>query len=518
MNTRRDSTKMRRIGHAGMVAALTAALAAWPYLPLSAQTPAADHAFARVPNAAGGTPAAAPKYAYLFPPPTRWQGPVRWTYNHANAPAAFADAPHAVVERIQRAFDRWTSQCGIRDAYAGATDVAPNNDATDPANPPAADGISVVGWGTLAPSLGAWAYAWYVADGDRRTIVEADVTLSIDNVRTLDDVERLMIHEWGHALGLDHSDVEAAVMAGPPATHYNGLASLQPDDLRGCRCAYGLPAGVSASYACSVPPRIDFGVAAVGTSAPAQRVTFANGGNAPLAIEAVQVDDAQFRHVDGCRPGTAVPPGAACTLELDATRPAPAPVAARLTLVSGDGPYELALAVTGTAAAPAPPAAGPPVGVVEYYHDGLDHYFMTWLPEEIARLDAETGTNAWKRTGQTFRAYAAAAPGASPACRFYIPPANGDSHFFGRDTAECEAVRRAHPDFVLESPTFMALYVSAGGACPAGTRPLYRVFNGRADTNHRYVIDRAIRDRMVADGWIAEGDGPDVIVACVPAG
>jgi hypothetical protein len=30
------------------------------------------------------------------------------------------------------------------------------------------------------------------------------------------------------------------------------------------------------------------------------------------------------------------------------------------------------------------------------------------------------------------------------------------------------------------------------------------------------MIDRAARDQMVAKGWLAEGDGPDLVVMCAP--
>jgi hypothetical protein len=28
------------------------------------------------------------------------------------------------------------------------------------------------------------------------------------------------------------------------------------------------------------------------------------------------------------------------------------------------------------------------------------------------------------------------------------------------------------------------------------------------------MTDRAVRDQMVARGWLAEGDGPDLVVMC----
>ena len=43
---------------------------------------------------------------------------------------------------------------------------------------------------------------------------------------------------------------------------------------------------------------------------------------------------------------------------------------------------------------------------------------------------------------------------------------------------------------------------------------VYRVWNRRPDTNHRYTTDRALRDRMVARGYVAEGYGPDAVAMC----
>ena len=50
--------------------------------------------------------------------------------------------------------------------------------------------------------------------------------------------------------------------------------------------------------------------------------------------------------------------------------------------------------------------------------------------------------------------------------------------------------------------------------CPRDTNLVYRVFSNRPDANHRYMISNAIRSQMVAQGWLAEGDGPDLVVMC----
>ncbi|MFO1312479.1 MAG: S8 family serine peptidase [Burkholderiales bacterium] len=157
-----------------------------------------------------------------------------------------------------------------------------------------------------------------------------------------------------------------------------------------------------------------------------------------------------------------------------------------------------------------------PATVVEYYNQGLDHYFITHIAAEIALLDAGTTIKGWTRTGKSFKAYPAAQAGTTDICRIYIIPARGDSHFFGRGATECNATMAAHPDFVLEDGRFMAMFLPTLGTCPAGTQQVYRVFSNRPDANHRYMTDKATRDAMAAKGWLVEGDGPDAVVMCAP--
>ena len=476
-----------------------------------------DHALqqAQLPLGAGGQ--ISPKYLYLFSPSAHWKGAIHWKYNHANAPQPFTNDRAGVIAQLQRSFDKWTSQCGLSYQYDGETTTPPNNLVTGAGQAPQPDGVSVIGWGPLDPTLGGWTYAWYAQNGSERVIFEADVTLNVSNIASMSDLDRLMTHEWGHALGLDHSNTEAAIMAGPPSTHYNALVTPQADDMRGCRCLYGLPTGVSAPYVCSLPKSVDIGNAYVGEASPPQSVTFTNSGNAPLSIQSSSVGDAQFKHVAGCTPGTIVMPGASCTLQVQATPAAAGDIAAQLELFTNDGFYELPLSATGVPGSSAQGAgSGPTVEVVEFYNASLDHYFITWIAAEIANLDAGLTPTKWTRTGKSFHAYAAPQAGTSQICRFYIPPADGNSHFFGRGLAECNASQQAHPDFVLEDPKYMQMFMPVAGVCAAGTQPVYRVFDNRADTNHRYTTDRAVRDQMVAQGWVAEGDGPDLVVMCAP--
>jgi mono/diheme cytochrome c family protein len=167
----------------------------------------------------------------------------------------------------------------------------------------------------------------------------------------------------------------------------------------------------------------------------------------------------------------------------------------------------------------APPAAK--ITVVEFHHAGLDHYFISANATEIAALDAGTTIRGWTRTGGTFNAWmstGAAPSGASPVCRFYIPPARGDSHFYSASPAECDDVRARFPDLVPEAPEVMAVRLPdlASGECAADTVAVYRLWNMRADSNHRYTTRRDTRAQMLDRGYVSEGYGPDGVAFCAP--
>jgi len=94
------------------------------------------------------------------------------------------------------------------------------------------------------------------------------------------------------------------------------------------------------------------------------------------------------------------------------------------------------------------------------------------------------------------------------------------SHFYTANAVERAALVNGQiPGWQLEADNFYYIILAdAGGNCPAGTMPLYRMYNnGQGGApNHRFTIDRATRDMMVAQGWVGEGSGPDVVYGCVP--
>ena len=140
------------------------------------------------------------------------------------------------------------------------------------------------------------------------------------------------------------------------------------------------------------------------------------------------------------------------------------------------------------------------VRLVEYYNASLDHYFITWVPDEIAKLDDGSVIKGWARTGRTMRTYKSAQAGTSPVCRFYIPPAFGDSHFFGRGTAECAATAQKNPSFVARGLPVHADVPAGPGRMPgqyaAGLSGIQQPA-GREPPLH---LGQATREQMAGQG------------------
>lgn len=168
-------------------------------------------------------------------------------------------------------------------------------------------------------------------------------------------------------------------------------------------------------------------------------------------------------------------------------------------------------------------AAGPDTEAVEYYNRATNHYFITATAAEAKAIDAGAAGEGWVRTGRSFPAWieAAGAPAdAAAVCRFYSRGAN--SHFYTAGADECaylksletaerqRALASGQPvlGWQYEGVAFL-VEVPAGGACPAGTRPVSRVYNDGFATgegaNHRYVDEASLRELMLDRAWVGEG-------------
>ena len=165
-------------------------------------------------------------------------------------------------------------------------------------------------------------------------------------------------------------------------------------------------------------------------------------------------------------------------------------------------------------------------GAIEYYNAARDHYFYTASEPDFDAIESGR-TKGWQATGYGVGVFALSNPTHCcsmygqvpvPVCRYYIPPESGDSHFFSASAQECAEVAVKFPSFVKE--TDAAFFVIAAdvytGVCPYPSRPVYRLWNQRADTNHRYIYDDlARRMEMMQKGWLPEGFGPAGVAWCI---
>jgi len=153
---------------------------------------------------------------------------------------------------------------------------------------------------------------------------------------------------------------------------------------------------------------------------------------------------------------------------------------------------------------------------VEYYHAVFDHYFITAIPDEIAKLDNGTFVG-WARTGESFSVYSDVPGGSSPVCRFFSTAFGAkSSHFYTPDSAECSTVK-ANPNWQFEGEVFSLPRPSTLGVCAAGV-PVYRLYNnGQGGApNHRYTTSLVTRTTMLGKGWISEGSGNFGVIMCSP--
>lgn len=181
---------------------------------------------------------------------------------------------------------------------------------------------------------------------------------------------------------------------------------------------------------------------------------------------------------------------------------------------------------------PSVPVAQEGVSAIEYYNAALDHYFVTAFAWEIDAIESGR-LPGWVPTANTIPVQGGliiyGVPDASlvpdGVCRFYIPANEGDSHFYSASSDECAIARVRFPEYFEE--TGAAFYVRLPdpqtGVCPIvpGTYPpwrltaVFRLWNQRFDSNHRYTTDPILRNFMIQKGYVSEGYGPFGVAFCV---
>lgn len=197
---------------------------------------------ARFPGAIELPPGAAVAQYRIFG--IRWaQAGTAWRYNPAGAPGRFSGegAQAAVIAGA----DGWRNAGGSawQFTHAGTT-AAPVGCNGVPAAVPR-DGLNVVGWGSIATGFLGYSCWWrssgLVPGTPYFEATEFDIVLDPDYPHSAISLQALALHEFGHALGLDHTEDAlcpgSAMCDGGDALTY---PKPQADDLAGLVSVYGL--------------------------------------------------------------------------------------------------------------------------------------------------------------------------------------------------------------------------------------------------------------------------------------
>jgi hypothetical protein len=119
--------------------------------------------------------------------------------------------------------------------------------------------------------------------------------------------------------------------------------------------------------------------------------------------------------------------------------------------------------------------------------------------------------SAFKFTGVVFYIYAntkADFVNTSAIHRFYLP--QNKDHFYTADEDEYSSIKNNHAldsTFIDEGIEGSVLKYEKGATCPAGTKPVYRLYKNDSQVDkkrHRYSADPTLIASMVSQGWINE--------------
>jgi len=264
------------------------------------------------------------------------------------------------------------------------------------------------------------------------------------------------------------------------------------------------------------PTSLPFGTQAIGTTSAAQRVTATNTGTAAVSVTSVTSTNTEFRvAATTCAGSIAI--GGTCTIDVTFRPTDVGPRGGTVSVVSNGTGSPQGIAVSGDGSATAPPPSGATVTIKEYFHAAFGHYFITASAAEIGLLDAGK-FDGWSSTGRSFKAYQNQGAGTVAVCRFFTEAfAPKSSHFYAPRGVGCEEAFN-NKDWQYEGDVFYAVVASDAGACPAGTQPIYRLYNmGQTGApNHRYTNDPAVRSQMLSQNFQPEGKGAEGVGFCAP--
>ena len=250
----------------------------------------------------------------------------------------------------------------------------------------------------------------------------------------------------------------------------------------------------------------------VNSSSAGQTLTLTNSGSGTLVFSNTSISSADFTLLSGC--GSNLAAGASCFMTVT-FRPRTAGDLTGIITIQSNVSTALIGLIGIAYNAGSPPAAAPAGAAIEYYHAGLDHFFITADGPEQQIVDSG-GAGQWLRTGHWFKV-----GGSNDVCRFYgntaINPATGilfgpNSHFYTGDNGECNSLQAAfNPNaksWLFEGRVF-TISPPSNGTCPTGMTVIKRAYNRGfelgIDSNHYIGRNSSMIALLVSLGWVDEG-------------
>ena len=172
-----------------------------------------------------------------------------WAYNGAGAPASVAGS---ALSASSSSASAWGSGSNFQFSGGGATGAG-----TGACGGGGTDGQNTVGWAVQSGSVLAVTCSWYNGGSPFGAAAEFDMQIDPDWTWTTGgaaniDLQSVITHEFGHALGLNHSADGSAVMY-PSYSAGSTKRSLAADDLAGIVAIYGTAGGAATTTPTNTP-------------------------------------------------------------------------------------------------------------------------------------------------------------------------------------------------------------------------------------------------------------------------
>lgn len=167
---------------------------------------------------------------------SKWASSVyMWYLNPAYMPSQLSQ--NAVIATMQLVTSRWSQMCNIEFRYMGLSTAQPL--ATVGSNQ---DQINVLSWGRFAggmTGIAAYAAVNIITSAGVSTLEDVDIILNNEMVTDITTLDGVLMHEVGHAIGIGHSDKQAAIMSASPYHEVTYNQTLRGDDIEACSSIYG---------------------------------------------------------------------------------------------------------------------------------------------------------------------------------------------------------------------------------------------------------------------------------------